>query len=248
MNAATIEQARGWAVCVVVPAHNEEALIADCLQTVAASLAAAPSVARSWVVVVADACTDRTADLARAQLGSGGEVVTVTATSVGAARRLGAAAGLGHLADYPLDRCWLLNTDADTCVPSDWVQTQLSFAAAGMTAVAGIVRVDDFCDNGPHAAAAFAATYELRPDGSHPHVHGANLGVRADVYLRAGGWRRLNTAEDHCLWDRLQRGGWRTAASTASVVTTSGRTVGRAPAGFAARLRQTCETFEACDE
>ena len=49
----------------------------------------------------------------------------------------------------------------------------------------------------------FRETYEIRPDGSHPHVHGANLGVRADAYLRAGGWADLRTAEDHDLWRRL---------------------------------------------
>jgi hypothetical protein len=40
-------------------------------------------------------------------------------------------------------------------------------------------------------------TYE---DGTHPHVHGANLGIRADAYSDAGGWNDLTVAEDHCLW------------------------------------------------
>ena len=35
-----------------------------------------------------------------------------------------------------------------------------------------------------------------------PRARG-EMGVRADTYLRAGGWRGLETAEDHDLWKRL---------------------------------------------
>ena len=45
----------------------------------------------------------------------------------------------------------------------------------------------------------FRMTYQINTDGTHPHVHGANLGMRADAYLAAGGWNPLPTAEDHDL-------------------------------------------------
>ncbi len=80
--------------------------------------------------------------------------------------------------------------------------------------------------------ARFRLSYTIHPDGSHPHVHGANLGVRADAYLRAGEWNALETAEDHDLWGRLPN-----RLSTARIeVVTSGRRQGRAPSGFAGAL------------
>jgi cellulose synthase/poly-beta-1,6-N-acetylglucosamine synthase-like glycosyltransferase len=75
-------------------------------------------------------------------------------------------------------------------------------------------------------------------DVTHPHVHGANLGIRADAYLDAGGWSDLALAEDHCLWGRVRACGWRVASSVACVVTTSGRLNGRAQGGFADTLRK----------
>ena len=76
----------------------------------------------------------------------------------------------------------------------------------------------------------------IHPDGSHPHVHGANLGVRADAYLKAGGWSHVETGEDHDLWSRLTEAGLRRLSSSAITVLTSGRRVGRAPNGFAEAL------------
>lgn len=141
----------------------------------------------------------------------------------------------------PVDRArtWLLTTDADTVVPLDWVGAHLRLAEAGTAAVAGVVRVDTFAAHAVHADAVrrgFADTYAMHPDGTHPHVHGANLGVRADAYLAAGGWPALTTAEDHALWVRLRTGGWPTVSSIDAWVTTSGRPVGRAPRGFADHL------------
>ena len=67
-------------------------------------------------------------------------------------------------------------------------------------------------------------------------MHGANFGVRADAYLRAGGWGALETAEDHDLWGRLRDIGAIRLSSAALTVATSGRRVGRAPLGFAQAL------------
>ncbi len=73
-------------------------------------------------------------------------------------------------------------------------------------------------------------------DGTHPHIHGANLGVRADRYVDVGGWADLKTAEDHDLWGRLRRTGARLLSSAHLQVVTSGRRIGRAPSGFAGAL------------
>lgn len=80
---------------------------------------------------------------------------------------------------------------------------------------------------------AFATHYATSAGLGHPHVHGANLGTRADAYQRAGGWEALHLAEEHDLWCRLRAAGERCLATTTLWVTTSGRARGRAHGGFA---------------
>lgn len=227
---------RDWSVGIVVPARNEQARIRRCLKSVLA--AADASEARAIrVVVVADSCTDRTASIAEHVLKDRGRVIAVDAGSPGTARRLGTDAVLRELGDVEHTHLWLANTDADGYVPVDWIQTQLRMANEGAMAVAGIVAVDSFRVHGAKGAEIFGRHYTLNPDGTHPHVHGANMGVRADVYLDAGGWSDIRVGEDHCLWNRVQQRGWAVRSSTRSFVTTSGRLRGRARGGFADTLR-----------
>lgn len=225
-----------WAAGVVIPAHDEEGTVARCLRSVLRALRASAAPA-AFVVLVADACTDRTMARAHTTLGTAGEVVSVRERSVGAARAYGALRCLERLASVPEDRIWLLNTDADTVVPEDWVRRQLAFARGGAAAVAGRVALDR--EGGrldPSIARHFAQSYTLGADGTHAHVHGANLGVRADAYRDTGGWLPKACSEDHCLWDRLRARGWPVVSPTASVVATSPRLRGRAPGGFASDL------------
>jgi hypothetical protein len=135
-----------------------------------------------------------------------------------------------------LRECWLANTDADCRVPETWLIDQLVIASENVDAIAGTVDVDSFLDHGIGTVELFRKTYLIYPDGSHPHVHGANIGVRADAYTRAGGWGELETAEDHDLWNRLLRTGSRRRSIGNMTVLTSGRRVGRAPHGFAGAL------------
>lgn len=233
----------GWAVGVVVPARDESARIAGCIASVRRSVEAA-ACRRAVVVVVTDRCDDDTGAVARRALGDAGVVVVVDHGNVGAARRRGAAVALDHLArgdraGRDLSRTWLLTTDADTVVPERWVASHLRPAQAGAAAVAGVVRVDGFAEHGADAETVqsrFAQTYVVHADGTHPHIHGANLGVRADAYQAVGGWGIQPTAEDHALWNRLRADGWPVVSSIDAWVTTSGRRTGRAPAGFAADL------------
>lgn len=224
-----------WRVAVTIPARDEADRIAACLRSVRVAVAAA-GLADTVVVVVADHCTDATAATARDLLGPAGVVVECRHRSVGRARAVAVTAALRRTAPTPLHRTWLATTDADTTVDPDWLAGQLACATSGAAAVAGVVRVDDLGDHAPEVGDRWRAAY--RTSGpSHPHVHGANLGVRADAYLAVGGWPDTDTAEDHGLWDRLRRAGWSTTASVDVRVTTSGRREGRAPAGFAAHLR-----------
>ena len=202
---------------VCIPAHDEAREIAVCLASIRT---AARQVLEEAVriVVVADACSDETADIARA---AGCDVLTVHARCVGAARALGAEYLLA------LGARWMCCTDADSRVPPHWITAQL---ACGSDAVCGTIGVDDWREHPAHVAEAFHSHYQDR-DG-HRHVHGANLGISAASYRMAGGFQSLVAHEDVRLVEAL-------LAHQASIawvrdphVLTSARRLARAPAGF----------------
>ncbi len=222
-------------IAVLIPARNEETLLPRCLRSVQRARLRLPSSVTSDLIVVADCCHDATQHLAETLIGAAGVVAATKAGSVGQARALAAQLALRRSTTAP-QHCWLANTDADCEVPEDWLLTQWQLAGRGHAAVAGIVDVEDFSDHDPVVAERFRRTYLIDADGTHPHVHGANLGIRADVYARAGGWSNLFTAEDHDLWRRLRHIGASRFSTAALRVITSGRRVGRAPSGFAEAL------------
>jgi len=223
-----------WSIGVVVPARDEEASIEPCIQSIRRSCEAA-QLREYWIVVVADSCTDDTLPRARRAVEGVGEVLECDAKSAGTARRLGVDAALSHFSGRDLRQIWLANTDADTLVPRDWIAVQLGLANAGVAAVAGIVKLEEGGSLAAHEL--YRTTYLTSPDGTHGHVHGANLALRADAYVDAGGWAHRALAEDHCLWDRLKHRGWQLSSPVSSVVVTSARLIGRARGGFADTLK-----------
>lgn len=215
------------AVGVVIPAHNEEDLLPACLAAV--SQAARPvAPVPVHLIVVADSCTDQTAALAAC---AGATVLPIQARCVGAARAAGMRAVLGRTRHLDPTSVWLATTDADTLVPPGWLSGQLQHAAAGWDAVAGTVTVTDWAGQPPHLAAVFRQHYG-HGRGTHPHVHGANLGFTARAYLAAGGFQPIATAEDHALVAALSAAGSRILRSTEGSVRTSARRHARAPRGF----------------
>lgn len=223
-------------VVVVVPARDEYSSIRASLTAIQRARLRLPSSVSSSLCVVADCCSDGTVDVALDTLRHEPDdvVLITTSSSAGAARAVGTRHGLADL-DVPMSRVWVANTDADTVVPENWLTTQLAAATEGFLAIAGVVDLEPgtVCDSALWQS--FSETYIVYPDGSHPHVHGANLGFRADAYLAVGGWNPLAVGEDHDLWNRLRVYGPVTSR-TALSVSTSARLVGRAPAGFAADL------------
>ena len=215
---------------VVVPAHNEEELLPACLAALRSAAGAAGVPVR--LLVVADACSDATAAVAAA---ADVEVIRIRARNVGAAR----AAGLARLLrteDTDPAAIWLATTDADTVVPPGWLRRQLDYAGQGWDVVLGTVTVTDWAGHPPHAPAVFAARYAFGA-GPHPHVHGANLGIRASAYLAAGGFRPLRTAEDHALLAAATEAGCQVLQAADITVETSARRQARAPRGFSHALR-----------
>lgn len=213
---------------IVIPAHNEEALIGDCVR---AAMRAARHPAldgeRVEVLVVLDSCTDATGVIAAR---GGAFTITVRDRNVGAARAVGAQMLLARGAR------WLAFTDADTLVSEPWLADQL---AQNADAVCGSIGVEDWSAHGIHAellSAHFRETYRDR--NGHRHVHGANLGVSAEAYCKAGGFRYLACSEDVALVAALEDTGARIAWSAEPRVVTSARRHGRAPGGFAEALKQ----------
>lgn len=224
------------AVAVVIPAHDEEALIGRCLASVTRAVTQARERERdralvATVVVVLDACADTTPAQARRWPV---ETIEIAARNVGTARRVGVAYALDRVDARPEDT-WVAMTDADTVVPRDWITHQLDLMDAGVDLVAGTVR-PDFADLSARHAAYWRATHHRgRPPGN---VHGANLGVRASAYAESGGIPDLVEHEDVALVRALRALGAREQASDVHEVETSGRFVGRTPAGYAAFLRR----------
>jgi len=210
-------------IAVIIPAHNEADLAGACVASVLAA-ANCPELhgEQVMVVVVADRCTDSTVEVVEAL---GAIALVVNARNVGIARAAGASKALSQGAR------WLAFTDADTMVGPDWLAAQLRQQS---DAVCGTVAVDDWGDYGDAMRIHYARTYNDR-DG-HRHIHGANLGVCAKAYRRAGGFPPLRTSEDVALVDALIAIGANVAWSAAPRVVTSARRNFRAPDGFGATL------------
>lgn len=219
-------------VAVLIPAHNEEELVGACLRSVRAALLPYQAAGgQTLVVLVAHRCSDRTAERARAALAGTSHLVLVDdqASTVANVRRRAAAAAL---AVFPAQRqLWLLCTDADSVVPPTWVHDVLGHAQQAV-AVAGLVELD-----GMVSAVARdrhdALVADLVTDTWHGHTYGANLAVRADAYVRVGGFPLVAVGEDTALIDAVQSAGLVVARDPAIVVRTSGRLVGRADGGLA---------------
>ncbi|MXP21559.1 glycosyltransferase [Gordonia sp. HNM0687] len=216
---------------VVVPAHNEEVLLPRCLA--ALEVAAEAVGADVEIIVVLDACTDASWQAVPAHVSS----LTCSARSVGAARR----AGFGYAAHPDRARAhseqttWYATTDADSEVPPDWLRSQLEAAAEGVDAFVGTVVPVGWDDWPSSVAGLFADRY--RADDNHHHVHGANLGFRADAYRRIGGFAPRTGDEDVDIVRRLMASGARVRRSGRSPVATSTRRDGRTDAGFAGYLQ-----------
>ncbi len=231
-------------VVVVVPARNEGTVIGSCLRSIEVARRQLGQEISTTLIVVADRCEDDTVDTALVALRTHRDDVVLVSDCgrAGAARSAGTGYALAAIT-VDLEHVWIANTDADTVVSADWLTAQLDLAARGFVAVAGTVALDRSSVSDHRLLAAFDSHYTSHADGTHPHVHGANLGVRADLYERSGGWNPLATGEDHDLWNRLKRLG--PVASPASLlVTTSARLIGRAPEGFAADLRELTRTID----
>jgi glycosyltransferase involved in cell wall biosynthesis len=220
-------------VVVVVPAHNERADLPVCLRAVLTAALCVPVPVS--IVVVLDASDDDSAKLA-GQYGPDVHFVTVDAHNVGAARAVGFEHGRSLGPDD--DECWYATTDADSRVDPGWLIHQLEL---GADMVLGVVRITNWRQHSAEVADRYAQAYQADPPdraGQHGHIHGANMGFSARAYWRVGGFHALSSGEDVDLVERFEAAGYRIHHDIDLSVTTSARTQGRAPHGFAHHLRQ----------
>ena len=254
-------------VAVVVPAHNEEEELGPALSAIRhaadalsagnlrrevqaadarsaedsaaeAGTAQGPQVSVS-ITVVLDSCTDGSRDIVRAHATADARVrmIEARARSTGASRAAGVMAALADLeADRGTnpDTVWLANTDADSSVPTNWLIRQVELANAGVDVVLGSVEPDARTAD-PGILRRWLELHPFRED--HPHIYGANFGVRASAYLAVGGFPKLQAHEDRILATRLSRQGFLIRSTDTNRVVTSSRTTARAPQGFATYLR-----------
>ncbi|MCU1520898.1 MAG: glycosyl transferase [Arthrobacter sp.] len=245
-------------VAVVMPAHNEAEHLGRALHGVQRA-----ADAMHWhrpevdvrVTVVLDSCTDGSAALTAgfAAADRRFSALEVSFRSAGASRAAGIkAAGIGGARRPPpgkrrtplhwAGRTWLANTDADSEVPENWLVRQLEIAESGADAVLGSVEPDP-TGMDPEVLRRWLERHPFEED--HPHVYGANFGVRASAYLAAGGFPMLASHEDRTLVQSLRSRAFTITATDSIRVLTSGRTRARAPHGFGAYLRTLGEPLQA---
>lgn len=199
-------------ISVVIAAYNEERHIGRCLTSVLSQIPPAQ------VVVVDDASRDRTAAIAE---GLGADVLRLPSrTGRGGARDAGARAARGSIIAF---------VDADDEVMPGWLAGILRAFDAGAEVVAGAITV------GPQDSFARRFRARNREDehdlearnGFLPRLITANVAVRKDVLLDAGGFdAAIRAGEDTDLsWRLALRGRRFTRAPDAVVRFTPPRSV-----------------------
>lgn len=193
-------------ISFVVPAHNEEQHLGA---TLAALRLAAEGIGRGYeLIVVDDASSDRTADIARA---AGARVVAVDFRQIARARNAGARAATGSV---------LIFVDADTLVSGATLRATLDAIDRGAVGGGAVVRFD-----GPLSLGVRLFAVVLRVSMRLGHLAaGAYLFCTRHAFDAVGGFdERLFVTEELVLSRALRRVGPTTILRAA--VTTSGRKV-----------------------
>jgi hypothetical protein len=227
-------------VVVAVPAHDEAATIAGCLDSVVTAVRAAQRagvVTRARVAVAAHRCSDATFELALASLTDRTGIEPVvrresTTMPVGAVRtRL-----IEHAISAPPalgPDSWVLSTDADTIVPVTWVTGLLSAARdAGAELVLGLADLEPWAA-GEDAHRSYRRIVEAGIRGDqHHHAYAANLAVSWSAFRAVQGFPSLPHGEEHGLAVAVRDAGLPTTSPLQPRVQTSARMPGRAAGGL----------------
>jgi GT2 family glycosyltransferase len=229
--------------CVVVPARDEEDLIASCLQALATQEHVAHHAYE--VLLILDRCTDETEERAR-EIGRVHPSLKLhfldgPGEGSGPARRVGMDAACARLLRVGRPEGLIACTDADTVVAPDWLAAQLRAVSEGARAIGGRLELADDGSLPEHVRRRHAEEGRLRyedllfdPAGKAQHwqFSGASMTLTAAVYTQVGGLEPLTTLEDEYL-ERVLRHHEVPIHRLLSVrVTTSPRLAGRATRGL----------------
>lgn len=223
------------AIAVIIPVHNEAALIGSCLTSVAAAIARvdAPVV----VIPVLDRCSDASArvvhEFATQHPGVLVRCMHDEFAGVGEVRDAGVRSAARAWPAIPAERVWTAHTDADTRVPSEWLSRQWELAATGIDLVVGTVVPDEPAHTS--VAALWWSQHQLGE--GHPAIHGANLGIRLSCLLTVGGFGRRRIDEDVAAVQRIRAAGYAWVATDSTRVLTSSRRRSNIEGGFATFMR-----------
>ncbi|RPD47205.1 glycosyltransferase [Hymenobacter sediminis] len=249
---------------VIIPAKNEATSIPAALAALAAQVdMQGRLLPKGWfeVLVLANNCRDRTAQVARVcaaqhpQLVVHVAEVTLSATDahVGKARRLLMDEACQRLERVGQMSAFIASTDADTRVAPTWLAAIAAELAQGADAVGGRILAYDADSRSPLRRHQLqdAAYYLLRarleqlldpiahdPWPRHHQHFGASLALTAAAYRRVGGLPVVPYLEDEALYQALLRHDQRLRHSPAVRVFTSSRQQGRVPVGLSWQLRQ----------
>ena len=231
---------------VVIPARDEEDQIAGCVA--ALSVQTVPR-DQFEVIVVLDACSDRTADVAAhaaSRFSLRLSLLDGPGTGAGAARRAGMDVAAERLLADGLDNGLVACTDADSRPAPDWLGRQLAHVRAGARAVAGLIELapEEAIRLAPEvlrrrerdAARRLERIRESDPGAAHHHFAGASIGVTAGVYRAVGGLEPVPALEDAAFAERLAQAGIPILRTDDVRVRTSARPVGRAARGLSVDL------------
>src|SRR5216117_698621 len=199
-------------VPIVIPAHNEEALLPACLRALLAQDYDGPL----EIIVVDNASSDHTAEVARSL---GVCVVPEPRRDYCLALIRGFAAATGSI---------IAMTDADTVVPPDWVSRLVEEyrRRPDVVAIGGDVVFTGANWKGWLLARVLVPAFNWidRRNPRGPHLWGANLSVRRDAFLAVGGWNPDYSLEvDSELSERLRSAGRVVVLESLRVQTSSRR-------------------------
>jgi glucosyl-3-phosphoglycerate synthase len=231
---------------VVIPARDEERRIADCLSALAGQTIGRDAFA---TILVLDACSDHTAEVARhaaAELGLDMSTLEGPGMGPGPARRIGMDVACARLLALGRPEGLIACTDADSRPAPDWLERQLEHIAAGAGVVAGLIELDEreaaalpgdvLARRARDAATRLEHVRRGDPGADHHHFSGASLGVTAGTYRRVGGLEPVATQEDAAFALRLAEHSVPVLRASDVRVRTSARSTGRAAEGLSVDL------------
>jgi glucosyl-3-phosphoglycerate synthase len=242
--------------CVVVPARDEQDLIASSLRALAAQTGI--EMHEYEVLLVLDHCTDATADRAR-QVADAHPLFRLhlldgPGLGSGHARRVGMDAACERLTGLGRPEGLIASTDADTVVAHDWLFVQLDATEHGARAIGGRIEL------GPgslpqsvvrwHSERGSSRHQKLMADPDqlgateHWQFSGASLALTAETYARVGGLEPRATLEDESLEQVLRKERIPIERLLSVHATTSSRLDGRATQGLAHDLTAACSRLD----